>query len=224
MPPVVALGLCSVGVLVLLWRESRVRPGVSVASWIPTIWLLIIGSRSVGQWLNLSAPVGAADAYVDGSPVDRMVFFALMVSAIVILAYRRFALGRLIMQNKMWVLFFLYCGLSVAWSDFPAVTFRRWFKSAGDPLMVFVLLTEARPALAIEVVLRRCAYVLLPSPGYQNPRPQDGPVIQQAVTVELGPNANERRDLSLVGPQPYTPDTGPCCKPYGAPPARRRIV
>ena len=76
--------------------------------------------------------------------------------------YRRFTLGRLVMQNKVWVLFFVYCGLSVAWSDFPAVTFRRWFKSAGDPLMVFVLLTEARPAMAIEVVLRRCAYVLLP--------------------------------------------------------------
>ena len=150
-----------VGVLVLLWRESKVRP-VSWATWIPTLWLLIIGSRSVGQWLQLTAPVDAADAYVEGSPVDRMVFLFLMVSSIMVLVYRRFTLGRLVMQNKVWVLFFVYCGLSVAWSDFPAVTFRRWFKSAGDPLMVFVLLTEARPAMAIEVVLRRCAYVLLP--------------------------------------------------------------
>lgn len=162
MPPIVALALCLVGILVLLWRESRVRPGVSAASWIPTLWLLILGSRSVGQWLHLTAPVDAADAYVDGSPVDRMVFLFLMVSSVVVLVYRRFALGRLVMQNKIWVLFFVYCGLSVAWSDFPAVTFRRWFKAAGDPLMVFVLLTEARPAQAIEVVLRRCAYVLLP--------------------------------------------------------------
>jgi hypothetical protein len=68
------------------------------------------------------------------------------------------------------------------------------------------------------------AYRIVPKPGYTNPRPQDGPVMQMAVEVQLAPNANERRDLSLVGPMPYTPDTGPCCKPYGAPPARRRVV
>jgi hypothetical protein len=67
-------------------------------------------------------------------------------------------------------------------------------------------------------------YVLMPEPGYENPRPQDGPVLQMAVPVDLAPNANERRDLSLVGPMPYVRDTGPCCKPYGAPPARRRVV
>jgi O-antigen ligase len=162
MPPFLALVIVLMLMFPLLWRESRVRPGVSAASWIPTVWLLINGSRSVGQWLNLTAPVHAADAYVDGSPVDRMVFLFLMLSSMAVLVYRRFALGRLVMQNKVWVLFFVYCGLSVAWSDFPSVTFRRWFKAAGDPLMVLVLLTEARPAVAIEVVLRRCAYVLLP--------------------------------------------------------------
>jgi hypothetical protein len=67
-------------------------------------------------------------------------------------------------------------------------------------------------------------YMIYADPGYQNPRPQDGPVLQQPIRVQLAPNANERYDLSVVGPMPYTPDTGPCCKPYGAPPARKRIV
>jgi hypothetical protein len=67
-------------------------------------------------------------------------------------------------------------------------------------------------------------YVVVPDPGYHNPRPQDGPVMQQAVQVQLAADMNERRDLSVAKPLPYTPDTGPCCKPYGAPPARRRIV
>lgn len=67
-------------------------------------------------------------------------------------------------------------------------------------------------------------YRLLPDPGYQNPRPQDGPVVQMAVAIQLVANANERTDLSVVSPQPYVRDTGPCCKPYGAPPARRRVV
>ena len=68
------------------------------------------------------------------------------------------------------------------------------------------------------------SYTLHPDPGYQNVRPQDGPVMQMPITVQLEPNANERRDLDVVGPAPYVRDEGPCCKPYGAPPARRRVV
>jgi hypothetical protein len=68
------------------------------------------------------------------------------------------------------------------------------------------------------------SYTLIADPGYENARPQDGPVMQMPVVVQLEPNANERRDLSVVKPPPYVPDTGPCCKPYGAPPARRRVV
>lgn len=161
MPPPVALSLSLVMMLALLWREPRVRPGVSVVTWIPTLWILILGSRSVGQWLNLGAPT-SADAYLDGSPIDRAVYLALMAGAFVVLVRRRFSWGDLVSQNAVWVVFFLYCGLSVVWSDFPGVAFRRWFKSIGDPLMVLVLLSEARPARAVEVVLRRVAYILLP--------------------------------------------------------------
>jgi hypothetical protein len=43
----------------------------------------------------------------------------------------------------------------------------------------------------------------------------------QAVRVTLGGDAGALADLKVFFPPP---DTGPCCKPYGAPPARRRIV
>jgi O-antigen ligase len=162
MPPPVALTLSLVMMAALLWREPRVRPGVSIATWIPTLWILILSSRSVGQWLELGSPVSAADAYVEGSPVDRLVYLALMIAAFVVVLRRGFAWSDFVSQNLVWVLFFLYCGLSILWSDYPGVSFRRLFKSLGDPLMVFLLLTEAHPARAIEVVLRRVAYILLP--------------------------------------------------------------
>jgi hypothetical protein len=41
------------------------------------------------------------------------------------------------------------------------------------------------------------------------------------VSVTLEPEAGQRADLSVDLP---APDPGPCCKPYGAPPARRRVV
>ena len=162
MPPFLALNLSLFMMAVLLWREPRVRPGASAATWIPTLWILILGSRSLGQWLNLGSPITAADAYMEGNPFDRVVYLVLMVGAFLVLLRRRISWGEIATNNAVWVVFFLYCGLSILWSDFPGVAFRRWFKSIGDPLMVLVLLTEARPALAIEVVLRRVAYVLLP--------------------------------------------------------------
>jgi len=39
--------------------------------------------------------------------------------------------------------------------------------------------------------------------------------------VTLGADAGAQQDVSVTFPEP---DRGPCCKPYGAPPARRRIV
>jgi len=54
-------------------------------------------------------------------------------------------------------------------------------------------------------------------------RPQDyAPAPESAVV--LAPGANQRSDIGFFTPPPPPPDTGPCCKPYGAPPARRRIV
>lgn len=55
-------------------------------------------------------------------------------------------------------------------------------------------------------------------------RPQDQPTGPEIERVELAPGTNTRRDLFVPVPPPYQRDTGPCCKPYGAPPARRRVV
>jgi O-antigen ligase len=161
MPPQLAL-LLSLGLsAALVWRELRLHPNVSKAAWIPCIWLLILGSRSVSQWLNLSTP-NDADLLMEGSPTDRNVFIVLMASAIAVLWSRRLAWTTVLRQNPWLVLFFVYCALSILWSDFPGVALRRWVKSLGDPLMVLVLLSEANPATAVASVLRRCAFILVP--------------------------------------------------------------
>jgi O-antigen ligase len=162
MPPSLALGLSLTFSFFLLVRESRHRPPtVSRATWIPTMWLLILGSRSVSQWLNLQAPQ-SVDPLLDGSPTDRIVYFALIACALVILWRRRPGWGRLFVSNAAIFMFLGYCVLSVAWSDFPFVAFKRWSKGLGDPLMALVLITEENPAAAIGTVLRRCAFILVP--------------------------------------------------------------
>jgi hypothetical protein len=55
-------------------------------------------------------------------------------------------------------------------------------------------------------------------------RPQDGPMMRPDDIVQLDVGENERYDIGFSSPPPPQPDRGPCCKPYGAPPARRRVV
>ena len=35
------------------------------------MWLLIGGSRNVGEWLQMSAPMDQGARYLEGNPVDR---------------------------------------------------------------------------------------------------------------------------------------------------------
>ncbi len=55
-------------------------------------------------------------------------------------------------------------------------------------------------------------------------RPQDTPMGHPPETIVVSPDENRRYDVTIYSPPLPEPDRGPCCKPYGAPPARRRIV
>ena len=163
MPPVLAAVLCLACSGALLVWDARHRRDVSTAVWIPTLWLFVLGSRPLSQWLNPGAPVNyAADALLEGSPTDRWFFLALIVAAFAVLVRRRLSLAQFASRNAWFVVFMAYCLVSVVWSDYPFVSFKRWFKGLGDPLIVLVLLSERHPAAAIMTVLRRCAFVLLP--------------------------------------------------------------
>ena len=145
----------------LLFREAYQQKDVSRAVWIPCIWLFILGSRPISVWLSFSGP-GGVDAMMEGSPVDRIVYLILMIAGLAVVVYRRLHWREIFTSNLLLTCFIVYCAISVAWSDFPFIAFKRWFKSLGDPLMALIILSEANPGAAIATVLRRCAYVLIP--------------------------------------------------------------
>jgi O-antigen ligase len=124
--------------------------------------MFLAGSRYVSSWLGVSPNFESANDYAEGSPVDRAVFFALIVAGIVILARRKIDWPRLLLNNKWIVLYLLYCLASMAWSDEPTLLMKRWVKDLGNPIMALVILTERRPYEAVGVVLRRLAFLLLP--------------------------------------------------------------
>jgi exopolysaccharide production protein ExoQ len=166
MPPPIALALILLLIGYLLRRDIRQEPRVSLAIWIPMLWLMINGSRQVSQWLE-GGPAAqfSVQALSDGNPIDRAVYFALMLAGLCVLARRRVQVGEILKNNNAIALFLLYTVLSVVWSDEPLTALKRWVKAAGDPIMVLVLWSDPAPVRAVVAALKRCAYVLIPLSG-----------------------------------------------------------
>src|SRR6266849_9493280 len=108
MSPHLATVVYSLGILglFLLNRDKKTR--TSMALWIPVLWLLLAGSRNVGEWIQLGQPVGDDTAYLEGNPVDRNVLSVLLALGLVALFLRRQRVGRLLRANAPILLFFAY--------------------------------------------------------------------------------------------------------------------
>ncbi|MFN3408119.1 MAG: O-antigen ligase family protein [Limisphaerales bacterium] len=162
MPPQLALLLWAGFVAFLFWREARQPSHVSRALWIPLIWVLIVGSRFVSQWLGVWGILpGGVGMSQEGSPLDAAVFLLLIVAGFEVLRRRRVRLATL-MRNNVWLsVFFFFCLLSIAWSDEPFTAAKRWIKALGNPIMALVVLTDPDPDEALRRLFKRAAYVLL---------------------------------------------------------------
>jgi exopolysaccharide production protein ExoQ len=163
MPPIVALFLTLGFIVFLFRRDFREQPAITGALWLPLIWTFLIASRPVSKWLNDFGVTGFLPTSAEeGSSLDALVVFGLIASALYILHKRRVRVSEVIRDNAWLTLFVLYCLLAIFWSDFPFVSFKRWIKILGHPVMVLILFTEPDPAEALVRLLKRCAYIILP--------------------------------------------------------------
>jgi exopolysaccharide production protein ExoQ len=144
----------------LLDRDRAVR--TSKALWIPVIWVFLVASRPVSQWLQLKSTAEQADQYIEGTPLDALVFGILLAVGLVVLFGRRRRIGVVLRANAPILLFFSYCALSILWSDYPVVALKRWTKAAGDVVMVLIVLTDPDPGPAVTRLFSRPGFVILP--------------------------------------------------------------
>jgi len=128
---------------------------------VPTVWMFFAASRFPSQWFNLGAPLHTVSS-LDGSSFDLVVFAALIALAAAILARRCVPWGVVALVNAPVFLYFAFGAVSVTWSDYPFVSFKRLIKASGNVLMVLVVLTELKPYNALELTIRRLSFVLLP--------------------------------------------------------------
>jgi exopolysaccharide production protein ExoQ len=153
--------------LFLLDRDPNTR--TSKALWIAVIWLSLAGSRSLGQWIgalhgeSVADTASVAAVYTEGSPTDRLVYSGLLLAGLVVLVARRQRVLGILRRNWPLVAFSLYCALSIVWSDYPDVAFKRWIKSLGDFVMVLVVLSDRERYAAVKRVLAWTGFLLIPA-------------------------------------------------------------
>ena len=142
--------------------NSKELVKVSVALWVPLTGYALASSRSLYRWLYPEGNSLVNSGYIEGNPLDRAVYSALIAAGLLILFKRKIDWSNLIRANAWILLLFIYMGLSIFWSEFRDVSFKRLIKAAGDLIMVLVVLTEINALHSVSTLLKRCFYVYLP--------------------------------------------------------------
>ena len=166
MPSSVALGVFCVAILGLFWMDRDTKARTSPWLWLAVIWFALAFSRSVGQWMSSfgwnGLPMDASPSLAEGSPLDRWIYTGLELIGLAVLVSRGSKVSKFVRSNGPVIAMFVYCAMSIVWSDFPDIAFKRWTKAVGDVVMVFLVLSDRNPAAAIKRVLARVSFILVP--------------------------------------------------------------
>jgi exopolysaccharide production protein ExoQ len=162
MTPQLATLIYIAGIAALFFLDRDKGARVSGWLWIPLLWLLIVGSRPVSTWFQAGPTIAQSDQNLDGSPADAAVFGVLVLAGIVVLVSRSRKVKSFLRANWPILLFFAYCAISIAWSDYSFIAFKRWIKAIGDVIMVLIVLTDPDPAIATKRFFSRASFLLLP--------------------------------------------------------------
>jgi exopolysaccharide production protein ExoQ len=198
---IVATILCAIGIPGLFYLDRHEDSQLSKALWIPAAWLFLISSRGVSWWLGMQPSfkgATAAKSYEDGSPIDMWAFTFLLVAALVVLVARSGRVGPLLRKNSVILLYFSFCAVSIFWSDFPFVAFKRLTKALGDLGILLIILTESDPWGALKRVVSRVGFLIFPlSVLFIACYPGIGQILTQSWTLEPTGVTAQKNELGL---------------------------
>jgi len=160
-PSSVALSIWAILLLALLRLDPARESKTSWALWVPVIWAFIAGSRLASQWIEGQVMMAAQEAE-EGNPLDRTIFLLLILLAIGVLASRSFQWSDFVARNLALSGLLLFALVSILWSDYTFVAFKRWFRDIGNYMVILVVMTDPHPLEAFRTVFRRLFYLLIP--------------------------------------------------------------
>lgn len=150
----------------MLIMENKNHQHISKGILVPIIWMMRTASRGISYWLSPETMANTEIDYLQGSPLDRNFLIILEVLGLAVLLSRNVNWIQFIKQNKYLILLYVFMGISILWSDFPGVSLKRWIRTAGDLIMVTILITETGYSSAIQKIFRTSAYFLIPVSVY----------------------------------------------------------
>jgi O-antigen ligase len=147
--------------------DCRRRKSVSAAVWVPTILLLILGSRHVSTWAAGGHPAVDVMGHVmgnenDASPLDTVFYGLVLAASLFIATARGINFLRVIRNNIVLSGFYSYWVISVSWSGDPMGSTKRVVKDFCLLFIAGVFFSEKDPMDAMRAVYIRCAAVLFP--------------------------------------------------------------
>jgi O-antigen ligase len=119
--------------------------------------MLFSCSRSLAGWLELSI-----EDPESGNLLDQALIIVLICAALWILIHRKFDWSRAMKENAGLIFLIVFMLISILWSNIPIKTFKGWIKELLAILMAFAVLSEPSPRQAVESILRRTTYILIP--------------------------------------------------------------
>jgi exopolysaccharide production protein ExoQ len=153
---------CIIFSFYLLWIDVKKSAYSSAALWIVVLFMFLAGTREFTGWFNLGGAGHSIEGYMEGSFIDAVVQLLFTLSGLAILSRRKIDWGPFLVQNKWVWLYFLFGAISILWSDFPFISFKRLIKAMGTLVIALVVLTDEDPYEALWIVLRRLAILVLP--------------------------------------------------------------
>src|SRR5262245_16955435 len=160
MSPSIALALYIVVLIPLLRHASALEGPHTWARWVPTVWVGIAMTRLPSQWLEMTG--SSAQALEAGNWLDRCVYGVIIFLAFYIVSTRSVSWRGLLAGNHILALLLLFTLLSTVWSDYPDISLKRWIRDLGSYLSALVIASDPRPLAALDAVIRRVCYVVLP--------------------------------------------------------------
>jgi|CXWL01.1.fsa_nt_gi O-antigen ligase len=155
---VLALLIFSFWLAWILYQDEKARTSVSSGSWVVVVWLFIHGARPLTSWFGWGSPYSRDE----GNPEEAFFSLILIVTGLIVLAQRGIQLPVVIRDNRWVFVFYLFWAMSILWSDYPVITFKRLFKDFGYVVMVLIVLTDREPIESIKAVCVRLAYLCVP--------------------------------------------------------------
>jgi O-antigen ligase len=98
----------------------------------------------------------------EGSTIDAWFFLIPTIIGLIMLWRRHFSWGAALQLNPWVTALLVFMALSIVWSNYPYISFKRYIKIIGSVTMAMVVLTNDRPHESVLAILRRCFYIHLP--------------------------------------------------------------